>query len=104
MKKVRRRERLIYEIDEQLEKIALASGDSPEDAKNAGARIIAMMIMKGDPQLVKEYWQQRDGKPVQRMSMEGEGGGISGAIVILPQKIGPPVKTETDGYEEEPKV
>ena len=56
-------------IEEEAERISVDAGMDTEQAKRVIAKTIATIMLEGkDTSLIKEYWQQKDGKPKQPLT------------------------------------
>jgi hypothetical protein len=64
-----KKRRFIDEIDEMLDE--LAEGKDYTYRKALKKQLLKRMIIDGDAGLLKEYWQQKDGKPRQNIGLDG---------------------------------
>ena len=64
------RPRFIDELDEMLDEIA--EGKDYTYRKALKKQILKKMIIDGDSRLLKEYWQQKDGRPSQSTTIKGD--------------------------------
>lgn len=63
--------KLIDEIEEMLEEVA--EGKDYKYRKAFLKKILHKLIIDGDTTLIKEYWQQKDGRPVQPTDLTSGG-------------------------------
>lgn len=69
---VKNKPKFLDELEEMLDEIA--EGKDYSYRKALKKQVLKRMIIDGDTSLLREYWQQRDGKPTQRNEHTGADG------------------------------